>query len=308
MIETKEMEVSVETNVSEKFNVKLQKIMVATDFSPDSDRALGHALSLARRYSAQVFLTHIVSTDPFTMLAPELAARSLGKLRQTASQEFGEIMKSERLRNVDFALAIEEGPFWPSLESLIKKFKIDLIVAGTRGMGGVRKFVLGSKAEQIFRQASIPVMIVGPAVEGEPFYEAEFKNILFATDFGAGAARESAYALSLAKRHDTRLNLLHVIPFLEDHSETALKQAKAEAIRQMQELAPADTKNRCQPGYWVAIGDPAEEILRMALATRAGLIVMGAKEMIGLVDRLPHTNKAYKVVCESACPVLTIRS
>jgi nucleotide-binding universal stress UspA family protein len=307
MIGTSETAVSVETKAPQKNMVQLRKIMVATDFSSASDRALEYALSLARRYGSQVYLTHIVSTDPFAMMAPELAMRSLEKLRQNASQEFGEVMKSERLQNVRYALAIEEGPFWPTMESLIKRFKIDLIVAGTRGMGGVRKFVLGSTAEQIFRQARIPVLIVGPAVEGEPFYEAEFNNILFATDFGVGAGREAAYARSLAEEHGTRLNLLHVIPLPEDHSETALKQAKETALRQMKELAPAETNNLFMPRYWVAIGDPAEEILRMALATRAGLIVMGAKGLKGFADRLPHT-KAYKVVCESMCPVLTIRS
>jgi nucleotide-binding universal stress UspA family protein len=75
----------------------------------------------------------------------------------------------------------------------------------------------------------------------------------------------------------------------------------------LKKLVPAESNRACLPTYWLATGDPAEQILGMAQATRAGLIVMGAKGMKRLADRLPHA-KAYKVVCESHCPVLTIRS
>jgi len=42
--------------------------------------------------------------------------------------------------------------------------------------------------------------------------ETEFKNILFATDFGKSAEREAEYAFSLAQEHRSRLTLLHVFP------------------------------------------------------------------------------------------------
>lgn len=305
--ETSETKRNMESPVPQRIGTQLQRIMIATDFSLSSDRALEYALSIARHYDSKVFLTHIVSTDTFTTMAPEMAVHSLQSLRQNAAQEFGDVMNSERWRDVRYALAIEEGPFWPTMESLIEKFKIDLIVAGTHGMGGVRKFVLGSTAEQIFRQSPVPVLIVGPAVEGEPFFETEFNNILFATDFGPGVEREAAYALSLAREQGARLHLLHVMTPPRDSSEAALDQAKETAVHRMKKLVAAESNRACLPTYWLATGDPAEQILGMAQATRAGLIVMGAKGMKGIADRLPHA-KAYKVVCESHCPVLTLRS
>lgn len=54
------------------------------------------------------------------------------------------------------------------------------------------KVVIGSSAEQIFQQVRIPVLTVGPAVPGQPPFEAEFKNIPCATDFGPAAEREVA--------------------------------------------------------------------------------------------------------------------
>jgi nucleotide-binding universal stress UspA family protein len=54
--------------------VSLAKILVATDFSKTSDRALEHALSLARTYNSRIFLTHVIPID--LMMAPELAEAS----------------------------------------------------------------------------------------------------------------------------------------------------------------------------------------------------------------------------------------
>jgi nucleotide-binding universal stress UspA family protein len=307
MIQTHELTENTGNKIPADKLVRLEKIMVATDFSPVSDRALEYTLSLARRYNSQIYLTHIVALEPYAMMTPEFAMTSVERLRLNAARKFDEILKSERLENVPCEVAIEEGPFWPTMESLIKKWGIDLIVTGTRGMGAVSKLVLGSTAEQIFRQARIPVLTVGPAVANEPLYEAEFKNILFATDFGLGGEREAAYAFSLAQEHRARLTFLHVIAPEKNLSEAALALKKQAVTHQMGELVPATTGYLCFPQFRTTVGDPVEEILRMAQESKADLIVMGAKPMKGLGDHAPNT-KAYRVVCASPCPVLTIRS
>jgi nucleotide-binding universal stress UspA family protein len=287
--------------------VRIKKIMVATDFSPCSDRALEYALAVARRYNSQIYLTHILALDPYAMVTPEIAMASIERLRQNAARHFTEMQKSERLERVPYEVVIEEGPFWPAMEAVIKREGIDFIIAGTRGAGPVAKLVMGSTAEEIFRQARVPVLTVGPAVENEPLYEAEFRNILFATDFGLGAEREAEYAFSLAQEHRSKLTVLHVIAPEKELSEGGLELKKQAATRQMRELVPATKKYLCWPQFRATAGDAVEEILRVAKETKAGLIVMGAKRMKGLAGHAPNT-KAFRVVSESTCPVLTIRS
>ena len=53
--------------------VSLTKILVTTDFSEVSDRALDYAIALARRYDARIYLTHIITPDPFQFAEPQLA-------------------------------------------------------------------------------------------------------------------------------------------------------------------------------------------------------------------------------------------
>jgi nucleotide-binding universal stress UspA family protein len=276
--------------------VSLRNILVATDFSYTSERALEHALSLARTYNSKIFVVHVIPVE--VMLAPELAEASREQMRRAARKGMDEMRASDRFFAVPHQEIIREGPLWPNIEALIDKHDIDLIVVGTHGAGAIEKLLIGSSAEHIFRQARIPVLTIGPDVSREPLYGIELKNILFATAFGPGAERQAAYAYSLAEQHRSRITLLHV----ERHAgeEQAI-------VHQLQELVPAPIDLHCLPLFRVEWGNPVKEILRVAQETHSDLIVLGAKTRSGLAGHVPHS-KAYQVVCGASCPVLTIKS
>src|SRR5215470_3907431 len=208
MIQEHEVNQQIKPRPFADTRVSLAKILVPTDFSETSDRALEQALSLARTYNARIFLAHVIPVD--LMMAPELAEASREKMRRAAREGMQKILMSGRFFGVPHDEIIEEGALWPNIEALIKKHEIDLVVLGTHGIGSVGKLLIGSSTEEIFRQACTPVLTVGPRVEREPLYGIELKNILFATAFGTGAERQAAYAFSLAQQHRSRLTLLHV--------------------------------------------------------------------------------------------------
>jgi nucleotide-binding universal stress UspA family protein len=291
------------TNKQRFFN----NLLLATDFSPASDRALGYAASLARHYSSAVYLTHVITPEGYPMVSPEFATSSLEKRHSEATNKFRRLLKSGQLFALPHKAVIQEGGLWPSIEELIEKYAIDLLVVGTHGLGAVRKVLIGSVAEEIFRKARVPVLTVGPSTGTEPMYELEFKNILFATDFGRSAEREAEYAFSLAQEHCSRLRLTHVFPHREAHGEEAFALEKANIVAQLRELVPRGTELHCKVDFDVAVGEPVEQILRIAAETRADLIVMGAKRRERFAGNVPHTT-AYRVVCGARCPVLTVRS
>ena len=283
--------------------VSLDRILMATDFSPASDRALEYALSLARHYGSHLIVAHVITLDGYPMIALDLAAAREQKYRQEAKHAMAKLVRSGRLINVSHEILIEEGTLWPAIHKLIEKYGVNLVVAGTKGMGSMQKVLLGSNAEQMFRQSSVPMLTVGPAVASEPLYEAEFKHILFATDFGPGAEREAAFALSLAKEHRSKLTVLHVSTGTEQSVGLHMESIQ----RQLRELVPDTHGEHCLVDFRVVDGKPVEEILRVGQATRANLIVMGAKKRKGLAGHVPHTT-AFEVVSSAACPVLTVRS
>jgi nucleotide-binding universal stress UspA family protein len=288
-------------------DISFSKIMVATDFSPASDRALEFAASIARRFNSKIYLTHVVSVDGYPMVAPEIAIGSIEKLRSEAEAKLARIVESGRLYGIARETLIAEGTLWAAIEVLVENHNIDLLVLGTQGAGGVKKLIVGSGAEQVFRQSRIPVLTVGPHVIDEPLYEAEFKNILFATDFGPGVDREAAYAFALAEENRARITLLNVVRYVDEYSEEAVTSKRSWVTRQLQELVPVKANLTCKPDFLMVIGEPVEEILRWAEKTKADLIVMGAKPRKGLAGHTPHT-KAFRVVSGAKCPVLTIKS
>jgi nucleotide-binding universal stress UspA family protein len=280
--------------------------MVTTDFSEISDRALDYAIALARRYDARIYLAHVITPDPFQFAEPQLAQATYEKVRQAAEEGITDILISGKLRGVPHEVLVEEGNVWPSLESLIVRNEIDLLVAGTHGRGKVQKLLIGSVAEEIFRKADCAVLTVGPAVKNPNEKEVELNHILFATDFGPGAEKAAAYAFSLAQEHNATLTLLHVIESAAAYTEESVARQREMNVVRMKQLMPAGTENWCKPDFRATFGAAVEEILIAARESKAELIVMGAKARRSLAGHAPLTI-AYNVVTKSTCPVLTVR-
>lgn len=304
---TQVMELETKRKIEEiEKKVTLTKILVTTDFSPESDRALDYALALARRYDARIYLAHVLAPDSFLYAEPALAEATYERVRQAAEQGMADILVSGKLRGIPHEVLLEEGNVWVVLEKLIEKHEIDLVITATHGRGKVQKVLIGSVAEEIFRQANCAVLTVGPRVKGEPAREVELKNILFATDFGAGAEKAAAHALSLAQEHGARLTILHVIQEATAFTEESVRQQREFTVRKLEQLVPEGVENWCKPEFKATFGEATEEILTMARETNADLIVMGAKPRKSLAGHIPATI-AYNVVVKARCPVLTVR-
>jgi nucleotide-binding universal stress UspA family protein len=287
--------------------ISLARIMVLTDFSGASDLALQYAIALARRYEAQIYLTHIISPASYQLAEPGLAEITYQRLRQAAEQGLGDILVSGKLRDIEHTTLLMEGNIWPTAERLIRDYQIDLLVTGTHGRGQVKKMFLGSVAEEVFRQAGCAVLTVGPHVKSKaPHEEVELKNILFATDFGSGAARAAEYAFSLAQEHEARVTALHVVQPAVAHTEEGEKKVRQASIDRMKEFVCPECDDWCKTEFRVSFGEAAEEILRQARETNAELIVMGAKARRSLAGHVPST-VAYNVAAKATCPVLTLR-
>ncbi len=96
--------------------VCFSKILVTTDFSPESDRALEYAVAIARRYDARIYLAHVLTEDLFHYAEPALAEATYEKVRQAAEQGIADILVSGRLRGIPHEVLLEEGNVWPVLD------------------------------------------------------------------------------------------------------------------------------------------------------------------------------------------------
>jgi nucleotide-binding universal stress UspA family protein len=194
-----------------KQSVTFKNILLATDFSEVSRKAAPYAAAIASRYGSKVYLVHVIPPEARMPIPMEHLPAQLDRSRLDADRDMKTFLRGDLLNEIPHKVLLERGPIWDRLSELIQQDEIDLLVVGTHGRGGLKKVILGSVAEELFRLASCPVLTVGPTVPTESAGPKEFHRILFATDFGPASIHALQHAISLATESNARLLLLHVV-------------------------------------------------------------------------------------------------
>jgi nucleotide-binding universal stress UspA family protein len=293
--------IETETNLTTKL-VAVNRILFAADFSCQSSVALPYVLALARRYEAKVFLAHVVPTENYVLVSPETGAEWFEEAALQAREQLDEL--SGQFEGIPKEELVAQGGITDTLLDMIEEKRIDLVVVGTHGHRGLKRVVLGSVAEEVFRNSPCPVLTVGPHVSLGAHNGTAFRNVLFPTDLSKESFQAAPYALSLSWEYATPLTVVHVLP-LATATQTGIE-ALASAFRQnTKALLPAEAAPWCDPEYLVGVGGPVETILRVAREQQAGLIVLGVKRAGPLASHRTR-NVAYRIVAEAECPVLTV--
>ena len=275
----------------------IRNIAIATDFSPWSDRAMHHALLIAKWYGAAVHILHTVRRSEF-LFVPDLMA----ELDELAGRDFSELIgrlnAAHSLDGLTYRTWKLDGEV-SIFGDFVLDQKIDLLVVGTRGRSSLSKLVLGSVAEQIFHSVSCPVLTVGPWSRGAASRLA-LKNVLFATDLSAQSTAALPYVLAAAKSWHAAVDVLHVCS--PDHADSG-NRMKA-YLRQLDAFTSSEPwlSLRCH----VVPGDPAPVVLDFASRNKEELIVLGLDSHRSLYAG-PPLSHAYEIVRQARCPVLSVR-
>ena len=282
--------------------ITLNNILFTTDFSSSSLAALPYAAAVARRYGSKIYIAHAVQPHPYPLISGE-AITFLDELVQGARKEIEELAASQLLKGIEHQTLLGHGEITVVLDKFIREHQIDLVITGTHGRRGFRRFFLGSVAEEISRTSPCPVLTVGPHVSHAAPETLSLHHVLHPTRLAEESAAAYKYAVSFAVEYDARLTVLHVMS--GNLPAPAWEPAKA-CYNAMQEQIPPEAKPWCDIDCHVATGDPAETILKIAAERKADLIVLGVKKASALATHRMG-NLAYRVVTEAECPVLAVR-
>ncbi len=307
----------------QKQSIGFKQILIATDFSDASERALAYAIAMARRYDAALSVVHAIPPEPRDRIPLEPLPRELNRRRLEAEQQMEIIDGKAAIRDLKHHVVLEQGPVWDVLLSAIQREKVDLLVLGTHGRGGLKKLALGSVAEQVLRLAPCPVLTIGPHVMLAGSGAIEFKRILFATDFGPACTKALPCVLSLAEDNQAKLILLHLVPPMptpdvgpaaygqsvyaaEDYAKWQ-RVMRDESARKLRELIPPNPELAAQAECVAAMDFLPEGILDLAEARKVDLIVMGANPTLSprVAAHIPW-DLTHEVICRAQCPVLTV--
>lgn len=293
----------------------LRSVVCAVDFSEPSREALRWAGALARRHKAR--LTVVSAPD---LLLAEAARMRFGRdLVHDTELELrgfaGATWSEDPAQTIDAGYRVQVGPAAEVILDIAANESADLLVLGTHGLGGVRKWLLGSTTERVLRRTRTPLLAVPPSMTERGSSSAktaplEAGPVLAATDFSDAATRAAAWAADLAKDFAKPLCLVHVVEpiAVPPHWQAYLADTEhariADAGVQLQTLA---TRFAGAVGVdpLVERGHPAETIAAVAEQRRASLIVMGlASSRVGVGSR--PGSIAYRVLCLAKVPVVVV--
>jgi len=287
---------------------RFKSILVATDFSEVSQKPLQHALAIARHYGAKLYLAHVVSSLGFTLAGADALNAATEAAKRDAHHLETRLVESGALAGLHHEFVIGQGAVWEVLNRIIRQEQVDLIVNGTHGRRALRKVLLGSVAEQIFRYADCMVFTVGPGSYHESRVDDSILNrsFLFPTDFTDASLYALPYAISYANQFGAKLVLLHVLP-TAPNPKSLVYTASLEGLK---EVTPNSTL-KVQPEFVVEFcpaGPISEKILETAENLNVDLIIMGLRRSthVEAASHVPWAT-AYEVVCGAGCPVVTVR-
>jgi len=293
-------------------------ILHPTDFSECSKHALAHAVRMARRHHAALHLLNVAPSmgdDPvrtaYSLGAGEdadyeaLAEQARARMRQLAEAAGADDLNVL----VEHRRGIAPGPV---INDYANDRDVDLIVMGTHGRRGVGRFVLGSVAEEVVRQAPCSVMTVrAEDADGPP---PTVDRVLVPVDLSEFTVPLYRAALDVAATYSARIDLLHVIeplPFpvplvgaitihdlVPDPTERSTQQLKrlVETVRHPDVSATPH----------VTEGHAAQSIIQQADDLESDLIMMASHGLSGIEGFLLGSVTA-RVARRAHCPVFVAR-
>lgn len=290
------------TVLGKPVELELKNILFATDFSPSAEGARFYVKALAQRYSSRVVVMHVV--DLATPFRTPDAGMCIEMFRHFGAESLARVQADLASDGIRCDVLLSESTDPPKVILAASHDQpIDLLVIGTRAHKGLAKLVLGSTAEILIHRAECPVLTLGPEAQA-PKLPLSFQNIVYATDFSAGAARAAVFALSFAEESGAHIYLCHVLP--GDGEKRDHDDRREEFSQSLESLIPDVAREWCQPECVVEYGHAADGILLLAQRVRADLIVLGTRKDSHWFDNF-KTGVALQVIGAAKAPVLTVR-
>jgi nucleotide-binding universal stress UspA family protein len=280
----------------------MKRILVATDFSTRSDRALWRATLIARKVGASLTLAHVVDIDRDERLIVSESAAAEALLQETAAT----IGDSD---GIETDPMIKIGDVHSGILAAAEDSGADLIVLGPH-RERYRDAFVGTTVERVVRRTSIPLLV---AVQPP---SAPHERTLLALDFDEASKAAGRAALAMGIFEHTDVIVMHAFDapakgmmrrslgssdMIDDYVDGERGAARDRLELLVGELGLPPAKRRVA----AIIGTPARTILETAIAEKSHLIVMGTNQRKGF-ERLLIGSVTEEVIRDAHRDILIV--
>ena len=280
------------------------KMLLATDGSDDAALAARAAVDIARKTGPELHVVHAWHSVPSTRFESYIHAQ----LKQEAREVLAEQVDRIKGDGANVAEAhLREGPAVDEILDLAKEVGADLIVIGSRGLGPVKRVVLGSVSEGVVHHATRPVLVLRGG--GWPP-----ERVVIGDDGSEAAEEAGELAAGIGRLVGARVILVRAyrkLPQMDvEGRELNARRADDELRREERKLweqaMQIQEAHEVRPAVRLSAGDPAARILEAAEegdASEKTLVAVGSRGL-GTMRRMRLGSVSTKVLRAAKGPVL----
>lgn len=281
----------------------MKSLMVATDLSGRSEKALHRAAALAKRYACPWTVIYVVDEDqPAALIEQEVTqVRLMLEARLVELTELGGTCPK---------LLVERGDPNQKILAAAKGQHCELLVMGAHRKSVLRDIFVGTTVERVLRAGQVPVLVVNQPVGGE------YRDLLLALDTSPasahavkaaddlglleGAVRRGVYAFSpLAK------GMMQYSGVSEERIDEFVGSESRQAVEELKQFLHDQHLEERIDEQLVAVGLPGNVLQRMVDKHRPDLLVMGTRGMGGIKRALIGSVADY-ALRELDCDILVV--
>ena len=290
---------------------KIQRILIATDFSPRGERAVQRAVLLASEHAAELYLLHVLPALPLEVFkhliaeTPLETEQRLYNRAKVALQNRAEMLASKGIR-VKHHVAI--GRAHLEINRYAQSHHADLIVIGDQGESFAREFFLGTTASKTLRTGHHPLLIV----RQEP--RDKYRHVLVPVDFSKNSL--NALEMALKAVMDASIHVLHAMemPLGQKMRQAGFDAERVEHFRNqiliharegMEKIVSDHAHGDRRVASIIEYGHAPDVIREKAQALDIDLIVIGKRGQTELDEAL-FGSVTKHVLYETPCDVLVV--
>jgi nucleotide-binding universal stress UspA family protein len=220
----------------------INRILVPIDFSETGMIAINHAASMAKLFSAHLYLIHVVKSieHAYSENEPEALMENTEEAHQMASERIDKIVADLRSQyDISISPLINLGKLAQGISKTCKNENIDLVIMGTHGASGFEEYLIGSNADKVVNASPCPVITIQAPVKNTGF-----ANIIMPIDNSSHSRQKIDYVIEIARHHNSKIHILGLLNNMEylderkfniklDSVENAIKKTKLPYVRKL---------------------------------------------------------------------------
>lgn len=277
----------------------MKNILVATDLSERSDRALIRAALIARQMNAQLHVVHVVDNQlspSFAVVCEEHATTALQK----------QVNSTAIFKDIDTNISVEYGHPWKMITQLADHHKADLTVLGTHRNRGLRDLFVGTTLHRVAKSCRSPLLVaMKPAMH-------LYSKVIVGVDFSECARHATNLASRISQGHPLTLIHAYHIPFkaltmrADEHGDIITREKKRieSEIRLHMNDFIGTLKNPNKDNHRILKeGGPTKVLQVEATSRKADLVCVGSHSKPWLVEAILGST-AHELLSIPPCDVL----